>query len=398
MAVELRKFSLVTDAAQAVNVQILTTPSYFKNRAGLLHYQIHPPSLACFSIHDLQQVGREFTPRNLLKRHGHAGRVRMCPHRGLNLCHVIWHNSTPDLCVLHDALLRGYLNREISRCCHMHFGYPTRLLHVSYVVLLPGETQRSTPSICRAQLLQITSYGVPTNLEYIVWSYPVRIPSFLQSTALEYFFPQASAVVQLLIVIMVQLFFAHKIYRLCRPGVRWLVTAPIILFVLAHYGFGMDLGSSLEKKYYSVTPSAVAVVVAEVLITVSLCVILYDGGSYSACPRAKPLINTITTYAANRCLLTSIVVIAELAVNVDQQALWTMGLNFIVGKLYTNSLLASLNAREHLWSQGSTSMSILNISSLRFADPPTLPKDRRKSQVGERQFNVREAADTWSGV
>ncbi|KAI6158500.1 hypothetical protein EDD17DRAFT_997647 [Pisolithus thermaeus] len=313
-----------------------------------------------------------------------------------------------NLCVLHDALLRGYLNREISRCCHMvnetttpecrsdllmpsqHFGYPTRLLHVSYVVLLPGETQRSTHSIRRAQLLQITSYGVPTNLEYIVWSYP------------------ASAVVQLLIVIMVQLFFAHKIYRLCRPGVRWLVTAPIILFVLAHYGFGMVVTVLLcvnnktnvftRTSYYSVTPSAVAVVVAEVLITVSLCVILYDGGSYSACPRAKPLINTITTYAANRCLLTSIVVIAELAVNVDQQALWTMGLNFIVGKLYTNSLLASLNAREHLWSQGSTSMSILNISSLRFADPPTLPKDRRKSQVGERQFNVREAADTWSGV
>ncbi|KAI6143136.1 hypothetical protein EDD17DRAFT_209326 [Pisolithus thermaeus] len=219
----------------------------------------------------------------------------------------------------------------------------------------------------------ITSYGVPTNLEYIVWSYP------------------ASAVVQLLIVIMVQLFFAHKIYRLCRPVVRWLVTAPIIIFVLAHYGFGMVVTVLLcfnnkmnvftRTSYYSVTPSAVSVVVAEVLITVSLCVILYDGGSYSACPRAKRLINTITTYAANRCLLTSIVVIAELAVNVDQQALWTMGLNFIVGKLYTNSLLASLNAREHLWSQGSTSMSILNISSLHFADPPTLPKDRRTSQV-----------------
>ncbi|KAI6107172.1 hypothetical protein EDD16DRAFT_1729464 [Pisolithus croceorrhizus] len=214
---------------------------------------------------------------------------------------------------------------------------------------------------------------------------------FSTKHCLEYFCPQASAVVQLLIVIMVQLFFAHKIYRLCRPVVRWLVTAPIIIFVLAHYGFGMVVTVLLcfnnkmnvftRTSYYSVTPSAVSVVVAEVLITVSLCVILYDGGSYSACPRAKRLINTITTYAANRCLLTSIVVIAELAVNVDQQALWTMGLNFIVGKLYTNSLLASLNAREHLWSQGSTSMSILNISSLHFADPPTLPKDRRTSQV-----------------
>ncbi|KAI6104610.1 hypothetical protein EV401DRAFT_2201051 [Pisolithus croceorrhizus] len=266
-----------------------------------------------------------------------------------------------------------------------HFGYPTRLLQ---------------EYISNSQLQVITSYGVPTNLEYIVWFVCLPFEKVLPPDETGRSYP-ASAVVQLLIVIMVQLFFAHKIYRLCRPGVRWLVTAPIILFVLAHYGFGMVLPTHFAETlipYYSVTPSAVAVVVAEVLITVSLCVILYDGGSYSACPRAKPLINTITTYAANRCLLTSIVVIAELAVNVDQQALWTMGLNFIVGKLYTNSLLASLNAREHLWSQGSTSMSILNISSLRFADPPTLPKDRRKSQVGERQFNVREAADTWSGV
>ncbi|KAI6107470.1 hypothetical protein EDD16DRAFT_1523275 [Pisolithus croceorrhizus] len=284
-----------------------------------------------------------------------------------------------DLCVLHDALLRGYLNREISRCCHMvnetttpecrsdllmpsqHFGYPTRLLQ---------------EYISNSQLQVITSYGVPTNLEYIVWFVCLPFEKVLPADETGRSYP-ASAVVQLLIVIMVQLLSPWSEVVGDRPD--W---------------FGMVLPTHFAETlipYYSVTPSAVAVVVAEVLITVSLCVILYDGGSYSACPRAKPLINTITTYAANRCLLTSIVVIAELAVNVDQQALWTMGLNFIVGK-------SSLNAREHLWSQGSTSMSILNISSLRFADPPTLPKDRRKSQVGERQFNVREAADTWSGV
>ncbi|KAI6122083.1 hypothetical protein F5141DRAFT_559388 [Pisolithus sp. B1] len=245
----------------------------------------------------------------------------------------------------------------------------------------------------------VTNYGVPTSLEYIVWSYA------------------ASGVAQLLVVVMVQLFFAHKIYRLCRRGVRWLVTAPILLFILAHYGFGMvvtvlicydnKMSAFTQTSYYSVTPSAVAVVVAEVLITVSLCVILYDGGSYSECARAKRLIKTLITYAANRCLLTSIVVIAELAVvcmihckmvmsvssflqDVDRQAVWTMGLNFIVGKLYTNSLLASLNAREHLRSQA---MSILNIGSLHFADAPTLPKDRKNYKDGGGRFDVRELPD-----
>ncbi|KAI5984051.1 hypothetical protein EDD15DRAFT_1811418 [Pisolithus albus] len=135
-----------------------------------------------------------------------------------------------------------------------------------------------------------------------------------------------------------------------------------------------------QTWYYSVTPSAATDAVAEVLITVSLCVLLYDGGFYSSCPRTKRLINTLITYATNRCLLTLLVVISELAVNVDQQAFWTMGLNFIMGKLYTNSLLASLNAREHLRSQGSNTVSILNISALHFADPPMLPRDGRNSK------------------
>ncbi|KAI6107873.1 hypothetical protein EV401DRAFT_429151 [Pisolithus croceorrhizus] len=224
----------------------------------------------------------------------------------------------------------------------------------------------------------VTNYGVPTSLEYIVWSYP------------------ASGVVQLLVVVMVQLFFAHKIYCLCRPGVRWIFNDistgfGMVVTVLICYDNKMSVFT--HTSYYSVTPSAVAVVVAEVLITVALCVILYDGGSYSACPRAKRLIKTLITYAANRCLLTSIVVIAELAVNVDRQAVWTMGLNFIVGKLYTNSLLASLNAREHLRSQGSTAMSILNIGSLHFADPPTLPKDGKTYMDGGRRLDEREPAD-----
>ncbi|KAI6139607.1 hypothetical protein EDD17DRAFT_1671332, partial [Pisolithus thermaeus] len=49
----------------------------------------------------------------------------------------------------------------------------------------------------------VTNYGVPTSLEYIVWSYPVRTPTLLQSTDL---FDWPSV---------------------CRHGVRWLVTALI---------------------------------------------------------------------------------------------------------------------------------------------------------------------------
>ncbi|KAI6122085.1 hypothetical protein F5141DRAFT_1201483 [Pisolithus sp. B1] len=287
--------------------------------------------------------------------------VLMSPHHGLNL------GYTYVYYMMHCSEDPPIVKFLVAATCILDTLHVSFMCHTLYYYL-------------------VINYGVPTSFEYVVWSYA------------------ASGVAQLLVIVTVQLFFAHKIYRLCRRGVRWLVTAPILLFILAHYGFGMvvtvlifynnKMSVFTQTSYYSVTPSAASVVVAEVLITVSLCVILYDGGSYSGCARAKRLIKTLITYAANRCLLTSIVLIGELVVNVDQQAVWTMGFNFIVGKLYTNSLLASLNAREHLRSQGSPTTSTLNIDGLHFADPPTPPKDGRNSKDEERRFDVHELADT----
>ncbi|KAI6107463.1 hypothetical protein EDD16DRAFT_105999 [Pisolithus croceorrhizus] len=67
----------------------------------------------------------------------------------------------------------------------------------------------------------ITNYGDLLSLEYVVWSFPLSLTA------------------NLFVITMVQLFFAHKIYHLCRRKVRWMVTAPIVLLVLAHLGFGV---------------------------------------------------------------------------------------------------------------------------------------------------------------
>ncbi|KAI6003044.1 hypothetical protein EDD15DRAFT_1454848 [Pisolithus albus] len=67
----------------------------------------------------------------------------------------------------------------------------------------------------------ITNYGALMSLEYIVWSF------------------SASLVVNSIVITIVQLFFAHKIYHLSRRKLRWLVTAPIIVLVLAQFGFSM---------------------------------------------------------------------------------------------------------------------------------------------------------------
>ncbi|KAI6107467.1 hypothetical protein EDD16DRAFT_107762 [Pisolithus croceorrhizus] len=284
----------------------------------------------------------------------------MYPHRGFDLCYTYVYYmaycskdaSTVKFLVAATCILDTL---HVSFMCHMLYHY------------------------------LVTNYGVPTSLDYIVWSFP------------------ASALVNLLVIVVVQFFFAHKIYRLCRREVRWLVTVPIILLVLVMYGSGMVVvvlmfvdhktSTLTETWYYTVTPSAATVVAAEVLITVSLCILLYDGSSYSPFPRAKRLVNTLIIYAINRCLLALLVSLGVLAVNVDQQSSWTMGLDLIVGKLYTNSLLASLNTREYLRSQSSTAMSILNLSALHSADPPTLAGDVGSSKNGGRRFDVHEPAD-----
>ncbi|KAI6158152.1 hypothetical protein BKA82DRAFT_4067547 [Pisolithus tinctorius] len=50
----------------------------------------------------------------------------------------------------------------------------------------------------------------------------------------------ASLLTDILLIFMAQSFFAHKIHHLCRRQVKWLVTVPIMLFALVHFGLGME--------------------------------------------------------------------------------------------------------------------------------------------------------------
>lgn len=218
----------------------------------------------------------------------------------------------------------------------------------------------------------IINYGDPMSLVYVVWSFP------------------ASLMANVLAITMVQLFFAHQIYHLCRNKMRWIVTVPIVLSVLAHLAFGMvtvimtlvnNQASNVSRtRFYTATPAVSAIVLAEILITTSLCVLLYDSGSRSAVPRTKRLLNTLIIYAVNRCLLTLLVTVAELIVDANDQSAWTMGLDFIVGKLYANSLLASLNTRQHLRSQGSGPESNGHVNAVHFANLPKLSEEERSSK------------------
>ncbi|KAI6101521.1 hypothetical protein EV401DRAFT_2026599 [Pisolithus croceorrhizus] len=63
----------------------------------------------------------------------------------------------------------------------------------------------------------------------------------------------------------------------------------------------------------------------------------------------------------------------------DNLFVWAASFDFIVGKLYANSFLASLNTRQHLRSRGSGPESALRMNAAHFASPPELPVDARSS-------------------
>ncbi|KIK28313.1 hypothetical protein PISMIDRAFT_674025, partial [Pisolithus microcarpus 441] len=225
----------------------------------------------------------------------------------------------------------------------------------------------------------ITNYGALMSLEYIVWSF------------------SASLVVNSFVITIVQLFFAHKIYHLSRRKLRWLVTAPIILLVLAQFGFSMATAAvtlvndtvtyATQARYYTAFPAVFTILLAEVLNTVSLCVLLYEKGSRSAVPRTKRLLNTLIIYAVNRCLLTLPIVIAEATLDADNIVAWTMALTFLTPKLYANSFLASLNTRQHLRSQGSSLESDLGVNAVHFANPLKLSGDAGSSVDEVKRFD-----------
>ncbi|KAI6121998.1 hypothetical protein F5141DRAFT_1094001 [Pisolithus sp. B1] len=143
------------------------------------------------------------------------------------------------------------------------------------------------------------------------------------------------------------------------------------------------IGFASYTRFYTTTPAASSIALAEVLITVSLCTLLRV--SRSEIPRMKRLVNTLIIYAVNRCLLT--------LPGADNLFVWAASFDFIVGKLYANSFLASLNTRQHLRSRGSGPESALRVNAAHFASPPKLPGGSSDRKVAVIDITTEPAFD-----
>lgn len=232
----------------------------------------------------------------------------------------------------------------------------TTLQTYLYFVYYPNDGIRTRIMVATIWILDTVHFSLVCTCMYYYLVSNYANPSALTSGHWSLFL---SLALNVTIAVIVQSFFTIQIFTLCSRKTRWWVTSVIFLTVIAHFCFGMEtvVLFFIKKDFVSVqapqvtfeaaTPFAIFVVVSDVLITIALSVLLYE--SRSTVTSTNMIISTLIIYAVNRCLLTSIVAIAEvITFALAPKSLWFLAIDFTVGKLYANSLLASLNSRRSL--------------------------------------------------
>ncbi|KAJ3856117.1 hypothetical protein EV368DRAFT_79029 [Lentinula lateritia] len=102
-----------------------------------------------------------------------------------------------------------------------------------------------------------------------------------------------------------------------------------------------------EVTYNCVIPFGVFAILSDIVIASALILLLRR--SRTEFGDTNSLIKKLIVYAINRCVLTSVVAILEVILFLSfPNSMYSFAFDFVIGKLYANSLLASLNSRRSL--------------------------------------------------
>jgi hypothetical protein len=193
----------------------------------------------------------------------------------------------------------------------------------------------------------ITNYGDAQIINHIPWTVALTI----LCTAI--------------LTLLVHCFFAHRIFTFSRRN--WWNTAPILVLAVCRVSFACVTTSEMirlgtftrfkEQFRWVFTLGLAFSSTVDLVITVSLC--YYLRSSRSSSLSMNDVIDRLILYTFENgsitCAATIISMICWLA---SPGNLIFMGIHFVIGKLYANSLLATLNTRQTLRrgrSQASTS-------------------------------------------
>ncbi|KAG7100032.1 hypothetical protein E1B28_001818 [Marasmius oreades] len=159
-----------------------------------------------------------------------------------------------------------------------------------------------------------------------------------------------------IITLMAQCYFAYQLFRLSPKNLK---IVPVFIAMLALAAFFLDIkvtaqlfsnlsfSEALSERSFNVTGSVVQGLCAlcDILITVSLIYTLRNWRS-GISSRTTIIIDNLILYAVTRGILTAICQIMFMALNASMpgHTFW-QPFHQAVGKLYVNSVLASLNFR-----------------------------------------------------
>lgn len=163
-----------------------------------------------------------------------------------------------------------------------------------------------------------------------------------------------SIAVNVLVAFIVQCYYTRRIFTLSpAKHKRWILVV-IGLSVLAHFFLGIEMVVYLfikktftrltQLKFRTFLPFLIIASTSDVLIAVALCILL--ASDRSDFDDTHGPMNTVLVYGINRCVLTSVLAVIQVAISASLPDLFfPYAFGFVIGRLYANSLLATLNAR-----------------------------------------------------
>ncbi|KAK0476154.1 hypothetical protein IW261DRAFT_1609763 [Armillaria novae-zelandiae] len=202
----------------------------------------------------------------------------------------------------------------------------------------------------------ILHYGDPTALAEVIWSVSLNVS------------------VTALIALFVYLYYARRIYQLSNYNIP--LVALVVIPSVCRLGTSICItGYGLHLKYYFlfkrsvmaglIRASLTLYVVSDLLIAVLLCYYLHS--SRTGITRTDTLINRLIIYAVHNGLITSVADIFVIVFNMTYpDNLVYLSVYQIVANLYSNTFLATLNARKATKPDNdhfSTNLNTLNLST-----------------------------------
>ncbi|EDQ99371.1 uncharacterized protein LACBIDRAFT_316568 [Laccaria bicolor S238N-H82] len=200
----------------------------------------------------------------------------------------------------------------------------------------------------------ITNYHNPDRLRILIWS-----------VVMEALFTGVNGGI-------VQTFYTQRVWRLSKRN--YFLTGFILCLIMATTGCGtawviLAMQMTTYEELLKITPLTITInalsSATDVLIAVSLCIMLHN--ARTGFKKSDTIINRLMIFIVNTGVLTTTCAIAALiALVASSHSLIYASFYFCIGRFYTNSFLATLNARKRI------SSDVDETSHMMVSLPPTV--------------------------